>query len=143
MSKAIYIATTESNSGKSLVSLGLMHSLLGRAAKVGYFRPIIDDIKNGDIDNHIHTVSSYFNLDISFHDAYAFQRSEVIKMKNDNKDDDIISRIIEKFKALEDRFDFVLVEGTSFQGEGAIIEFDINVLIAKNLGVPAIIISSG
>jgi phosphate acetyltransferase len=143
MSKAIYIATTESNSGKSLVSLGLMHSLLGRAAKVGYFRPIIDDLKKGEIDNHIHTVSSYFNLDISFHDAYAFQRSEVIKMKNENKDDDIISRIIEKFKALEDRFDFVLVEGTSFQGEGAIIEFDINVLIAKNLGVPAIIISSG
>lgn len=143
MSKAIYIATTESNSGKSLVSLGLMHSLLGRAAKVGYFRPIIDDLKEGEIDNHIHTVSSYFNLDISFNDAYAFQRSEVIKMKNENKDDDIISRIIEKFKALEDRFDFVLVEGTSFQGEGAIIEFDINVLIAKNLGVPAIIISSG
>jgi phosphate acetyltransferase len=143
MSKAIYIATTESNSGKSLVSLGLMHSLLGRAAKVGYFRPIIDDLKEGEIDNHIHTVSSYFNLNISFKDAYAFQRSEVIKMKNENKDDDIISRIIEKYKALEDRFDFVLVEGTSFQGEGAIIEFDINVLIAKNLGVPAIIISSG
>lgn len=143
MSKAIYIATTESNSGKSLVSLGLMNSLLGRAAKVGYFRPIIDDLKEGEIDNHIHTVSSYFNLDILFKDAYAFQRSEVIKMKNENRDDDIISRIIEKFKALEDRFDFVLVEGTSFQGEGAIIEFDINVLIAKNLGVPAIIISSG
>ena len=143
MSKAIYIATTESNSGKSLVSLGLMHSLLGRAAKVGYFRPIIDDLQEGEIDNHIHTVSSYFNLNISFNDAYAFQRSEVIKMKNENKDDDIISRIIEKYKALEDRFDFVLVEGTSFQGEGAIIEFDINVLIAKNLGVPAIIISSG
>lgn len=143
MSKAIYIATTESNSGKSIVSLGLMHSLLGRAAKVGYFRPIIDDLKEGEIDNHINTVTSYFNLNISFEDAYAFHRSEVIKMKNENKDDDIIGRIIEKYKALEDRFDFVLVEGTSFEGEGAIIELDINVVIAKNLGVPAIIIASG
>ncbi|TPV35798.1 phosphate acetyltransferase [Paucihalobacter ruber] len=143
MSKAIYIATTESNSGKSIVSLGLMHSLLGRAAKVGYFRPIIDDLKEGEIDNHINTVNSYFNLNISFEDAYAFHRSEVIKMKNENKDDEIIGRIIEKYKALEDRFDFVLVEGTSFEGEGAIIELDINVVIAKNLGVPAIIIASG
>jgi len=141
--KAIYITTTEPNSGKSIVSLGLMQALLGKAAKVGYFRPIIDDFKTGEIDNHINTVSTYFNLDINFNDAYAFKRSEVIKMKNLNKDEEIIRKIIEKYKAIEDRFDFVLVEGTSFVGEGSIIEFDINVLIAKNLNVPAIIIASG
>lgn len=143
MNKAIYIATAEPNSGKSIVSLGLMQSLLGKAAKVGYFRPIIDDFKPGEIDNHINTVSTYFNLDIKFEDAYAFRRSEVIRMKNENKDGEIIGKIIEKFKALEDRFDFVLVEGTSFTGDGSIMEFDINVLIAKNLGVPAIILASG
>ncbi|TXD84449.1 phosphate acetyltransferase [Subsaximicrobium wynnwilliamsii] len=143
MNKAIYIATTEPNSGKSIVSLGMMQSLLGKAAKVGYYRPIIDDFKPGKIDNHINTVSTYFNLDIKFEDAYAFTRSQVIKMKNEDKDDEIISKIIEKYKAIEDRFDFVLVEGTSFTGEGSIIEFDINVLIAKNLGVPAIILASG
>ncbi|WP_034892852.1 phosphate acetyltransferase [Gillisia sp. Hel_I_29] len=141
--KAIYITTTEPNSGKSIVSLGLMQALLGKAAKVGYFRPIIDDSKTGKIDNHINTVSTYFNLDIDFNDAYAFRRSEVIKMKNDNKDEEIIRIIIEKYKAIEKRFDFVLVEGTSFVGEGSIIEFDINVLIAKNLNVPAIILASG
>jgi len=141
--KAIYIATTEPNSGKSIVSLGLMQALLGKAARVGYFRPIIDDFKPGKIDNHINTISTYFNLDIKFEDAYAFSRSEVIKMKNENKDEEIISRIIEKYKAIEERCDFVLVEGTSFVGEGSIIEFDINVLIAKNLNVPAIILASG
>jgi len=141
--KTIYIATTEPNSGKSIISLGLMQSLLGKAAKVGYFRPIIDDVKAGGIDNHINTISTYFNLDIKFEDAYAFCRSEVIRMKNEDKDEEIINKIIEKYKAIEDRFDFVLVEGTSFVGEGAIIEFDINVLIAKNLNVPAIILASG
>jgi phosphate acetyltransferase len=55
----------------------------------------------------------------------------------------MIGRIIEKYKAIEERFDFVLVEGTSFSGEGTIIEFDINVVIAKNLGIPAIILASG
>lgn len=143
MNKAIYIATTEPNSGKSIISLGLMQSLLGKAAKVGYFRPIIDDVQPGQKDNHINTISTYFNLDITFEDAYAFTRSEVIRMKNENKDGEVMSKIIEKFKTLEDRFDFVLVEGTSFTGEGSIIEFDINVLIAKNLGVPAIILASG
>src|SRR5690554_2109200 len=143
MNKAVYIATTEPDSGKSIVSLGLMQSLLGKAAKVGYFRPIIDDFAPGKIDNHINTVSTYFNLDIKFEDAYAFKRSEVIRKTNENKDGEIISRIIEKYKALEERFDFILIEGTGFTGEGTIKEFDINVLIAKNLGVPAIILASG
>jgi phosphate acetyltransferase len=35
---------------------------------------------------------------------------------------------------MEEQFDFVLVEGTSFSGEGTVIELDMNVLIAKTLG---------
>ncbi|WP_282116113.1 phosphate acetyltransferase [Cellulophaga baltica] len=143
MSKAIYIATTEPNSGKSIVSLGLMQILLGKTAKVGYFRPIVDDLKEGQIDNHIQTVLSHFEVDMKPEEAYAFTRSKVLQLKNQDKDDEIISHIIHKFKAIEDRFDFVLVEGTDFSGEGAIIEWDINVLVAKNLGIPAVIITSG
>ena len=143
MSKAIYIATTEPNSGKSIVSLGLMQLLLGKTAKVGYFRPIIDEFENGKIDNHIQTIISHFEVDLKPKDAFAFTRSQVVQLKNQDKDDEIINHIIHKFKAIEDRFDFVLVEGTDFSGEGAIIEWDINALIAKNLGVPAVLITSG
>jgi len=143
MSKAIYIATTEPNSGKSIVSLGLMHLLLGKAAKVGYFRPIIDDYKSGILDNHINTVIKYFDLKLNYEDAYAFTRSEIIHKKNQDEDDEIISTIIEKYKVLEDNCDFVLVEGTDFSGEGSIIEFDMNIIIAKNLNIPTIIIASG
>ncbi|WP_273565734.1 phosphate acetyltransferase [Maribacter halichondriae] len=143
MSKAIYVATTEPNSGKSIVSLGLMQLLLGKMAKVGYFRPIIDDLEKGKIDNHIKTVLTYFEVDLKPEDTYAYTRSQVVQLKNQDKDDEIVGHIIHKFKAIEDRFDFVLVEGTDFSGEGAIIEWDINVIIAKNLGIPAVIIASG
>ncbi len=143
MSKAIYIATTEPNSGKSIVSLGLMHLLLGKTARVGYFRPIIDDYSNGDLDNHIHTILTHFEVDMQFEDAYAYTRSEVIQKKNADKDDEILEHIIHKYKAVEEQFDFVLVEGTDFSGEGAIIEWDINVIVAKNLGIPAVIVATG
>ena len=53
MSKGIYVATIEPNSGKSVVVLGLMRMLLGKTAKVGYFRPIIEDLESGVMDNHI------------------------------------------------------------------------------------------
>lgn len=143
MSKAIYIATSDHNSGKSIITLGLMSILIGKTAKVGYFRPIIEDFVDGEVDNHIETVLSYFNLDIQFEDAYAITKSRLIKKKNKGKIGEVLDLIIEKYKKLEERFDFVLVEGTSFTGEGTSIELDLNVLIAKNLGIPTIIVGSG
>ncbi|MFZ2431039.1 MAG: phosphate acetyltransferase [Lutibacter sp.] len=143
MKKAIYIATSEANSGKSIVTLGLMRMLLGKTPKVGYFRPIIDNVTKGKKDNHINTIISHFQLDIKPNDAYAFTRSEFINMRNNGKEGEIFNTIISKYKALEEKNDFMLVEGTDFSGEGIPIELDANILIAKNLGIPAIIVSSG
>ena len=142
MNKAIYIATSGENSGKSIITLGLMSMLINKTAKVGYFRPIVEDFEEGKFDNHIETVVSHFGLDVKFQDAYAITKSKFIKKKNKGKLGEVLDLIIEKYKRLEERFDFVLVEGTSFTGEGTAIELDINVLIAKNLGIPVIIIGS-
>ena len=143
MNKAIYIATGEGDSGKSVIVLGLLRMLLGKAAKVGYFKPIINDVVNGKIDNHINTVISYFDLNISPSDVYSFTGSDFISKLNDGKENEIVDKIIDKYKKIEDENDFVLVEGTDFSGKSLAIELDTNVLIAKNLGLPTIIVSSG
>jgi len=143
MNKAIYIATSEADSGKSIVALGLMRMLLGKTANVGYFRPIIGDVKEGENDNHINTVISHFDLNIKHREAFAFTRTEFINKRNEGKEGEIFDKIIEKYKSLEEKNDFVLVEGTDFSGEGTAIELDANIEIAKNLGIPAIIVSSG
>ena len=143
MNKAIYIATSEAASGKSIVALGLMRMLLGKTAKVGYFRPIIDGERDGKKDNHINTIISHFDLKINPEEAFAFTRTEFINKRNKGEEGEIFDTIIEKYKALEEKNDFVLVEGSDFSGEGTAIELDANILIAKNLGIPAIIVSSG
>ena len=143
MSKGIYVATIEANSGKSIVVLGLMRMLLGKTAKVGYFRPIIGDKENGELDNHINTVLSHFELDINYKKTYAFTRSEVLQKYNQGKSGEVIDEIIKKYKHLEERFDYVLVEGTDFSEESSIIELDINLLVSKNLSLPVIIVSHG
>ncbi|WP_373058193.1 phosphate acetyltransferase [Zunongwangia sp. H14] len=143
MNKGLYIATLESHSGKSMLSLGLMRTLLGKTVKVGYFRPIINDVPSGKRDNHIDTIISYFKLRIPYEDAYAFTRSEVIQKRNEGKSGEIIDVIIRKYKKLEEEYDFVLVEGSDFSGEGSVFEFDVNVLTARNLGIPVVIIASG
>ena len=143
MNKGIYVATIEANSGKSVVVLGLMQMLLGKTAKVGYFRPIIDDLKEGERDNHINTVVSHFELDINYKKCFAFTRNQVLNLYNQGKSGEVIDTIIGKYKKLEEQFDFVLVEGTDFSHESSILDFDINILIAKNLGLPTIIVAHG
>lgn len=143
MSKAIYISTTEAHSGKSLVSLGLLRMMLTKSNKVGYFRPIINDSKKGDFDNHTKTAINFFNLDLKQSDCYAFKQSKVLKLLSKGKVDEVIQTVIEKYKKLEERFDYVLVEGTDFSEDGSFLELDLNLIIAKNLGIPSLIVGSG
>lgn len=143
MNKGLYIATIEPHSGKSLAVLGFMNLLLGKMGKVGYFRPVIDDRKKQEVDNHINTVLSHFNLDLQPDECYAFTRSEVIALRNKNKEGEILDHIINCFKSLEKKFNFILVEGSDFTAEGNIMEFNINLLVAKNLGIPTVLVGSG
>ena len=142
MTKAIYVAALESHSGKSMFVLGLMQLLLGKLAKVGYFRPVIDDVNDGEIDNHINTVVTHFNLEIPIEHTYALKQSQVVDMFNNGRQGDILDTIISKYKKLEESYDFVLVEGSDYS-EGSIIEFDLNIDIAKNLGIPVVLIDNG
>ena len=142
MSQGLYIATSERNSGKSIVVLGLMRAFLGKTPKVGYFRPIIDDLSNRKIDNHINTVKSHFDLDIKVEEMYCYTRSQVLEKYNQGKEGDIFDGVIKHYKNLQERFDLVIVEGTDFSENNSIIEFDINVLICKNLGIPVVVVAN-
>ncbi len=143
MSKSIYIATTEPKSGKSLLSLGVLQMMLTKSSKVGYFRPVINENHYTDVDHHTKTAIEYFNLDLSYEDCYAFTQKEVIQLIAQDKIDDVLNTVIERYKQLEAQFDYVLVEGSDFSGESSFAELDMNLTIAKNLGIPAMIVGSG
>ncbi|PQJ73929.1 phosphate acetyltransferase [Polaribacter gangjinensis] len=143
MSKSIYITTIESNSGKSLVSLGLLRMMLNKSSKVGYFRPIINKGKNSAFDDHTNTAIKYFNLDIKYEDCYTYEQSEIVALLSEGKSDEIIQKIINHYKKLETKYDYVLIEGTDFSGDGGFTEVDVNLMIAKNLGVPVLIVGAG
>ncbi|MCK0201677.1 phosphate acetyltransferase [Ornithobacterium rhinotracheale] len=141
MNKGLYIATLEPHSGKSMIILGLMQSLLGKMAKVAYFKPVV--ASEEEKDNHIETILSHFGLNSSYDESYAVTRDELIHNRNSGKIADSLEKIISKYKKLESTHDFVLVEGTDFLGGSSVFEFDWNVNIAKNLGLPVLLISTG
>ncbi|MGN6394446.1 MAG: phosphate acetyltransferase [Mucilaginibacter sp.] len=138
MGKAIYIACTGPHSGKSVVSVGLMNMLLGKAQNIAYYKPIT----NSENDNHIQTILSYFTLPLKYPDLNVCTWDKAIAQWESNTREALLDLVIQKFRRLSDKHDFTIVEGSDYLGEGAPFEFELNVQIAKNLQAPVILVSS-
>lgn len=142
MTNAIYLTTTEPYSGKSIIALGLMNLLAGKTEKIAYFKPVISREGN-EKDSHLEMIASHFNLSAPYSEMYVFTRNEVVKQINAGNEAYIIDTIIDRFKQVQEKYDFVVVEGTDFMGGSTNVEFDGNISIAKNLGIPAAVIVKG
>jgi phosphate acetyltransferase len=55
----------------------------------------------------------------------------------------MMNTIIRKYKKIEEEYDFTVIEGSDFVGEGTAFEFELNLSVAKNLAAPVIVVSSG
>jgi len=143
MNKTIFIASAEPYTGKSVIALGLINMLLRKTKKVGYFKPIIVEQEVGKKELHIETILSHFSLPIEYSDTYAFNRQEVLHRNDPDSRNEMINTIISKYKKLEESYDFTVIEGSDFLGEGIAFEFDSNTDIAKNLGAPVVIVITG
>ena len=143
MTKNIFIASAEPYTGKSVVAFGMVNMLLGKTQKVGYFKPIIAQVNPSEKEKHIEAILEYFSLPIPYADTYAFTRQQVLHQSETENAGEMINTIISKYKKLEDNYDFTVIEGSDFLGEGIAFEFESNVLIAKNLGAPVVIVVTG
>ena len=143
MTNSLYLTTTEARCGKSLISLGIMNLLLRRTGRVGVFRPIIDQKDTHTRDKNIELLIEHFKLKIDYEDTFAYFERDMIDLMGQGKTDVIIDTVIQKYKALESRFDFILIIGSDFENEESAFEVDLNAQIAKNLGAPVLIVSRG
>ena len=141
--KSIFIATAEPFSGKSIIAMGMVDMLLAKGQKIGYFKPIINHKPEEKTDPHIDTLIKHFKLPITYEKSYAYTREQANILAESGLQGEIIDTIISKYKSLEQEFDFTIIEGSDFLGEGTAFEFDANVTVAKNLGTPVIIVLSG
>jgi len=140
MADNLYVTSTERKSGKSVISLGLTEMLVRNVDKVAFFRPLIyvDSERKGK-DKDINLISEYYNLDIPYDKMYGFSTEQANEMLSQGQYDELIEKIVEKYKYLEENYDFVLCEGTDFEGSTSAFEFDINADIANNLGCPVVL----
>jgi phosphate acetyltransferase len=146
--KAIYIAATGQNVGKTTLSLGILAALKKRYEKIGFIKPVgqrhvaIDASLNVDKDTYL--FKEYFHLKEGWSEM-----SPVIipsgftkKFLNDEvTEDNLLNHIQEAFKKVSVGNDFTIVEGTGHVGVGSIINLS-NAQVAKALGLDIVIIVS-
>ncbi|NOY50749.1 MAG: phosphate acetyltransferase [Chlorobi bacterium] len=141
MSRNLYIAAAEKEAGKSMIVLGVMDFLSRHIKNVGFFRPIVGSAQK--IDNHIDLIQKRYNLNCSYEEMYGLTVSEMIDFINEEDVEAIQQKILEKYKLLEKKCDFVLVEGSDFRDHLSAYEFNFNLRVANNLGCPIIGVVSG
>jgi len=138
---SLYIASLEEAAGSLIISMGLMELLKSRYEKVAFFRPVIKSAETKDGD--INFMLEHFAMDLNYDDAYGFTVEEIETMVSENGTKDILQKLITQYKNLEKKYDFVLVEGMQQSSFSSAIDFDVNMMIAKNFRSPFIAVLKG
>lgn len=139
--KSLYILSVEKASGSLIVTMGMMELLKRKLGNVAFFRPIIED--SDEKDHDIEFVLERYDLDMRYSQTYGYTVAEAEALIAEDKLNILIENLIGKVKKLEKKYDFVLIEGLNQAEFTQSLDFDINLLIAKNIGAPVVSVLKG
>jgi len=141
MTENLYIASLEPYSGKLVITLGIMEMLSRRVDRLGLFRSIAP--VPAEEDNHIHLLSSRFNLSLTPEQMVGVTHEQARTWIAQGEERRLFREIVTRFKEAEERCDFLLCEGPDISHLSDAFDYDISIKIARELGTPALYVSSG
>ncbi|HDY82823.1 MAG TPA: phosphate acetyltransferase [Halieaceae bacterium] len=141
MTESLYIASLEPNSGKLVISLGVMEMLSRRVDRLGFFRPISSG--SAESDNHIRLLAERFNLSLQAQQMVGVPHEQARAWIAAGEEARLFREIVARFKQAEESCDFLLVEGPDISHFSDALDYDMSIRIARGLGAPAIYVSSG
>jgi len=129
---AVYVASPEGDTGKSTIALGILHRLTATVVRVGVFRPIT---RLGEDRDYIlelllaHTTA-----------GLAYEQCVGVSYQQLHEDPDVaIADIVDRFHAMAEHCDAVLVVGSDYTNVASPSELSVNARIAVNLGAPVVL----
>ena len=136
MTRNIYITSIEGHAGKSTIALGLLDTLSREAKRLGVFRPVART--SDERDYVLEMLLGHEAVNLSYDDAVGVGYDDV------HADPDLaLSRIIERFKAVEAQCDVVVIVGSDYTDVGSPTELSYNARVAANLGAPVLLVLGG
>jgi|EP00945_MAST-04E_sp_MAST-4E-sp1_P007258 phosphate acetyltransferase len=158
--KSVFVAATRQHVGKSTVSLGIVSALQQKGVNVGFIKPVgqqhvpveLVDEETGEtsvlsVDKDVRLINKYFGLNGNYRDmspvvmpsGYTKQIIDNAKpgMKAEMRKD-----IMNAYKNLEQKHDFLVCEGTGHVGVGDIGGVS-NAVVAASVGTNVILVAEG
>ncbi|MGB5953663.1 MAG: phosphate acetyltransferase, partial [Ornithinimicrobium sp.] len=135
MQTSLYLASAESQSGKSALAVGLLAQMCEAEGAVGVFRPVVRDEASDPL------IDLLLPLSTSSADA-----RDAVGVTYDAINDDTekaIGTIVERYHQFAEHHDAVLVIGSDFSGVPTPTEFSVNASIAANLGARMVLVVPG
>lgn len=141
MAGSLYIASLEANSGKLVITLGVMEMLSRRVDRLGFFRAISP--VPAEEDRHIRLLGTLFHLDQKPAGMVGATHEQARAWIAAGEERRLFREIVARYKEAEAECDFLLCEGPDITHLSEAFEYDISIRIARELGVPALYVSSG
>ncbi|MDP9028491.1 MAG: phosphate acyltransferase, partial [Actinomycetota bacterium] len=136
MASTIYVTSAEGRSGKSTVAVGLLEALKGTVERLGVFRPVARSQQDPDYVLDLLLEHSTAGLD-----AALCTGTDYTELHNDP--DAAFARIIDRFAAVQQQCDAVLILGSDYTDVGTPTELATNARIAADLAAPVVVVLNG
>ena len=136
MATRIYVTSTEGRTGKSTVAIGLVETLAASVPRLGIFRPVVRDVD--ERDPVLEVLRAHASAEVPYELCVGTDYEHL------HADPDAaVAQIVERFSAMEDSCDLVVILGSDYTDVGAPTELSMNGRIAADLGASVVLVVSG
>jgi phosphate acetyltransferase len=115
VARSVYIASLGAGGGKSTIALGLAELLSRQVERIGAFRPLV--VAPGQ-DPILELLCHRYRIDTPQADLYGTTYAEAATMVADGCREELISRIVDRYRQAERRFAATVVIGNDFDDVG-------------------------
>ncbi|WP_229403044.1 phosphate acetyltransferase [Micromonospora okii] len=118
MARSVYLTSVGSGGGKSTIALGLAELLSRQVGRIGAFRPLVSGTNPDPI---LALLTDRYRVDLPPADLSGTTYAEATGLVADGRREELISRIVARYRDVERRCPAVVVVGSDFAdgGDGA------------------------
>ncbi|BCL13744.1 phosphate acetyltransferase [Micromonospora sagamiensis] len=115
MARSVYLTSVGSGGGKSTIALGLAELLSRQVERIGAFRPLV---AGSAPDPILALLGDRYRIEPPVADLHGTTYAEAARLVGDGKREELISRIVERYRAVERRCPAMVVVGSDLDDTG-------------------------
>ncbi|MFG2408403.1 phosphate acetyltransferase [Streptomyces brevispora] len=139
MTRSVYVTGIDRGDGRQVVDLGVMELLTRQVDRVGVFRPLVHD----DPDRLFELLRARYRLSQDPTTVYGLDYHEASAIQAEQGTDELVSRLVERFHRVAQKYEVVLVLGTDFAATQLPDELALNARLANEFGASVIAVVGG